>query len=68
MGFDLRMIMLEFASPIRSLGTQGVECHLPCERFAMVDKLLARAACVTVSRCSNNVNMGPWERGWLDPN
>ena len=52
MGFDLRMLMLEFASCIGSPGTLGIECHMSCERFAVVGKLLARAACVTMSRCS----------------
>ena len=57
MGFDLRMLMLEFSFHIEGPETQGIECHMPCERFAVVCKLSARAACVTVSQCSNNVYM-----------
>ena len=59
MGFDLRMLMLEFSFPIEGPGTQGIECHMSCERFAVVGKLSARAACVTMSRCSNNDACSP---------
>ena len=52
MAFDLRMLMLGFSFPVECPGTQGVEYHMPCERVAVACKLSARAACVTVSRCS----------------